>query len=112
MRAPLPTTNETGRCEPYGKKTCLVCNLIRTSTTFRTEACSESFKIQSGTLNCNSEKVIYLLKCRACGKAPYAGKAKATFRYRFNNYKSKHKAFRKGNRKIPQKHFHDHHCLG
>ena len=29
-----------------------------------------------------------------------------------NNYKSKHRAFRKGNRKVPQKLFHIHCCLG
>ena len=46
-----------------------------------------------------------------CGKAPYVGKAKTKFQYRFNNYKSKHRAFRKGNRKISQKHFHDYYCL-
>ena len=68
-------------------------------------------KIQSGTLSCNSEKVLYLLKCKVRGDAPYVGKAKAKFRYRFNNYKSKHRAFRKGNRKIPQKLFYDHCCL-
>ena len=28
VRAVLPKTNETGRCEPCGKKTCLVCNSI------------------------------------------------------------------------------------
>ena len=111
VRAALPKTNETGRCEPCGKKTCLVCNSIRTTTTFTTEACGEVFKIQSGPLNCNSEKVLYLLKCKVCGEAPYVGKAKTKFRYRFNNYKSKHRAFRKGNRKIPQKRFHDHYCL-
>ena len=33
VRAVLPRTNETGRCEPCGKKTCLVCNSIRTTTT-------------------------------------------------------------------------------
>ena len=96
VRATLPKANETGRCEPCGKKTCLVCNSI----------CN--FKIQSDPLNCNSEKVLYLLKCKVCGEAPYVGKAKTKFRYRFNNYKSKHRAFRKGNRKIPQKRFHDH----
>ena len=64
-----------------------------------------------GEINCNSEKVLYLLKCKVCGDAPYVGKAKTKFRYRFNNYKSKHRAFRKGNRKIPQKRFHDHYCL-
>ena len=111
IRAVLSKTNETERCESCGKKTCLVCNSIRTTTTFTMEACSETFKIQSGTLNCNLEKVLYLLKCKVCGEAPYVGKAKTKFRYRFNNYKSKHRAFRKGNRKIPQKLFHDHYCL-
>ena len=48
------------------------------------------------------EKVLYLLKCKVCGEAPYVGKAKTTFRYRFNNYKSKHRAFTKGNRKYPR----------
>ena len=108
VRAALPKTNETGRCEPCKKKTCLVCNSIRTTTTFTTESCGEVFKIQSGPLDCNSEKVLYPLKCKVCSEAPYVGKAKTKFRYRFNNYKSKHKAFRKGNRKIPQKRFHDH----
>ena len=79
VRAILPKANETGRCEPCGKKTCLVCNSIRTTTTFTTEACREIFKIQSGPLNCNSEKVLYLLKCKVCGDAPYVGKAKTSF---------------------------------
>ena len=111
VRAALPKTNETGRCEPRGKKACLVCNSIRTTATFTTEACGEVFKIQSGPLNCNSEKVLYLLKCKVCGEAPYVRKAKTKFRHRFNNYKSKLTAFKKGNRKIPQKRFHDHYCL-
>ena len=46
-----------------------------------------------------------------CGEAPYVGKAKTKFRYRFINCKSKHRAFRKGNRKIPQIRFHNHYCL-
>ena len=56
VRTALPKTNKTGRCEPCGKKICLVCNSIRTTTTFTTKACGENFKIQSGPLNCNSEK--------------------------------------------------------
>ena len=65
VRAALLKTNEIGRCEPCGKKTCLVCNSIRTTTTFTTEACGEIFKIQSGPLNCNSEKYYALrnVKC-------------------------------------------------
>ena len=58
VRAALPKANETGRCEPCGKKTCLVCDSIRTTTTFTTKPCGESFKIKSGPLNCNSEKVL------------------------------------------------------
>ena len=32
--------------------------------------------------------MLYLLKCRICGEAPYVGKAKTKFRARFNNYES------------------------
>ena len=55
VRAALLKINETGRCEPRGKKTCLVCNSIRTTTTFTTEACGEIFQIQSGPVNFNSK---------------------------------------------------------
>ena len=89
VRAALPKTNETRRCKRCGRKTCFVCNSVRTTATFTTEVCGEVFKIQSGPLNCNLEKVLYLLKCKVCGEAPYVGKAKTKFRYRFNNYKSK-----------------------
>ena len=97
VRAALPKANETRRCEQCSKKTSLVCNSIRTTTNFTREACGEIFKIQSDPLNCNSEKVLQLLKCKVCGEAPYVGKAKTKFQYRFNNYKRKHRAFRKGN---------------
>ena len=79
VRAALPKINETRRCEPCGRKTCLVCNSIRTTKTFMTEACGKVFKIQSCPLNCNLEKVLYLLKCKVCGEAPYVGKAKTRF---------------------------------
>ena len=89
----------------------MVCDAISTTTAFTTEPCQETFKIQSGPLTCGSEKVLYLLKCKVCGEVPYVGKAKTKFRYRFNNYRSKHRAFRKGNRKVPQKLLHTHYCL-
>ena len=102
VRATLPILNESGS---------LVCSSISTATTFATEACQEAFKIQSVPLTCNSEKVLYLLKCKICGEVPYLGKAKIKFRYKFNNCKSKHRAFRKGNRKVPQELFHTHYSL-
>ena len=110
VRAKLSKLEESGKCEPCGKNSCLVCDSISTSTTFTTKASQESFKIQKGPLNCDSEKVLYLLKSKVCGGVPYVGKAKTKLRYRFNNYKSKHTAFRKGNQKVPQKRFHAHCC--
>ena len=58
--AKLSKLEESGRCEPYVKKNCIVCDSISTTTIFTTEACQETFKIQKGPLNCDSEKVIYL----------------------------------------------------
>ena len=95
----------------WEKETCLVCDSISTATTVTTEACQEDFKIQSGPSTCDSEKVLYLLKCKFCGEVPYVGKAKTKLRYMFNNYKSKHGTFKKGNRKVLQKLFHTHYCL-
>ena len=46
-----------------------------------------------------------------CDEAPYVGKVKTKFRYRFNNSKSKHEAFTKGNQKIPQNLYNYHYCL-
>ena len=102
VRAALPKTKITWRYEPCGKKTCLVCNSIRTNTTFVIEACKETFKIQSGPLNCNSEKVLYLLKCKVYGEAPYVEKAKTKFRYIFNNYKSKQRFQERKSKNTPE----------
>ena len=55
--------------------------------------------------------LLYFLRCKVCGEAPYFGKAKTKFQYKFNNYKSKQRVFRKENQKIPQKFFDDHYCL-
>ena len=62
VKAKLPKHEESGRCEPCGNKTCSVCDCISTTKTFITKVCQETFKIQKGPLNCDSEKVLYLLK--------------------------------------------------
>ena len=111
VRAKLLKLEESGRCEPCEEKICLVCDSISTTLTFTTEASQETFKIQKGPLNCYSEKVLYLLKCKVCSEVSYVEKAKTKICYRFNNYKSKHRAFRKGNQKVPQKRFHAPYCL-
>ena len=75
---------------------------------FTAKACGGVFKIQSGPLNCNSEKVLYLLRCNICDETTYVGKAKTKFRLRFNNFKSKYRSFRKEKQNVPQKRFHSH----
>ena len=107
VRAKLPNVEITGRSESCGKRNCQVCDFICDTDTFSTKTCGETFKIQSGLLNCNSHKVVYLLKCRICGEAPYVGKVKTKFRGRFNNYKSPHRSYRK-KRKVSQQLFHEH----
>ena len=61
------------------EKACLVCDSISTTTTFTTEVCQETFKIQKDPLKCDSKKVLYLWKCKVCGGVPYVGKAKPNF---------------------------------
>ena len=68
-----------------------MCN----TDTFATKACGETFKIQREIFHCNSQKVVYLLKYRICGEAPYVCKEKTKFRAGFNNYKSAHRSYRK-----------------
>ena len=99
-RAILRRLNESGWwCEPCGKKSCVVCDSISTAETFSTETCQENFKIQSGPLSCD------LSRCETCGEAPFVSKINPKFRGKCNNYKSKHRALRKGNRKLLQKLF-------
>ena len=90
----------------------LVCGSISDTLILTTEACQETFKIPKVSLNCDSEKVLYSLKCKGCGKVSYVQEANTKFCYRCKIYKSKHRAFTKGNQKVPQKLFHVHYCFG
>ena len=58
----------TARSESCGKRNCQVCGFICDTDTFSTKACGETFQIQSGVLNCNSQKFVYLLKVEYVGK--------------------------------------------
>ena len=46
-----------------------------------------NFKIQSDPIDCNSEKVVNIFKCKVCGETRYLGKAKTKFQYKFKNHK-------------------------
>ena len=54
FRAKLPNVEIAGRSESCGKGNCQVCDYICGTDTLTTKACGETFKIQSGILNCNS----------------------------------------------------------
>ena len=57
VRAKLPNVEIPGRSGTCGKRNWQVCDYICATNTFTTKACGETFKIQSGILNCNSQKV-------------------------------------------------------
>ena len=71
-----------------------VCNYLEASGTFSNKNASKEYEIRKGALNCNSTNVIYLMQCKVCS-LQYVGSTKTKFRYRFNNYKSKHLKYRK-----------------
>ena len=85
VRLILPSVEITGRSESFGKGDCQVCDFICSTDVFSIKACGKTFEIQSKVLNCNSQKVVYLLKCGICVDAPYVGKTKTKFRARFNS---------------------------
>ena len=109
VRAALPKMDNAGSSETGGKGTSgifQVCDDIITTNSFTTKACGKVSKIEIGPLNCSSEKVLYLLKCKIGDDTLYIGKAKTKFRLRFHNFKSKHRSFRKGKQNVPRKRFH------
>ena len=58
VRVKLPNAEKRGRFESCGKGNCHVSEFICKSDLFSTKVCGETFKIRSGTLNCNSQKVV------------------------------------------------------
>ena len=110
VRTALPKMANTGGAKPGEIDACQVCDHVIRTSTFTTKACGKSFKIHSGSLNYNSEKVLYLLRYGICDDTPYVGKAKTKFRLRFDNYKSKHQSFQKGKQNVPQKRFYLQDC--
>ena len=119
VRAKISTINETLGCGKCGHCRCNVCNYIKESNTFSDKTGSRKYDIRKGLLNCNSTNVIYLLQCETCS-SQYVGSTITKFRYRFNNYKSKHAKYREQyfngtldpNDAIQQASFHNHFCQG
>ena len=90
VRAVLPQLDREGRSKPCegANRSCEVCESVKES--------EETFDILKGPLDCNSNNVIYLFECKQCQfKFPYVGSTVTKFQFRFNNYKSTHRKFRK-----------------
>ena len=88
IRSKLPNIEKTGRSDSRGKRNCQVCDFTCNTDTFFSKAYGETFRIQGGVLNYNSQKVVYFLKCRICRETSYVDKAKTKFRARFNFIKA------------------------
>ena len=80
------------------EKNCQVCQFIVNIDTFSPITTDETFKIDKGTLNCNSKKVVYLSECKKC-KNLHVDKAQTKMCMRLNNYKSAHKSLKLRNQK-------------
>ena len=92
------------------EKTLLVCNSIKPTATFTTESCGETFKIQSGCLNCNSKNVLHPFICKVCCEASYFGKPKLSFDLGSITITANIKFSEKEIKKT-QNLFQDHYCL-
>ena len=112
VRAALPDVNEAGRCEPCGRKRppCQLCSNMKTTSTFKSKDSNEVYQLKK-KFNCNTKIIVYLIKCRICGKQ-YNGSTVTKFGARASNYKSMHRNFRKeqilSNQASNQKRFHEH----
>ena len=70
MKAALPKIDNAGGSKPYGRGTCQVCDHIITTNALTTKPCWKVFKIQGGSINCNLEKILYILRCNICDDTP------------------------------------------
>ena len=91
VRAKLaPLEKKKGCCRPCRGTRCEICKHLVTTEAFRSFSTQREYCIKPNNLNCRSSNVVYLFMCQYTGSAE-------SFRSRFNNYKSAHRSFIKGN---------------
>ena len=71
-----------------------VCSYMSEGSSFRCNVSGRDYDINS-EFNCDSSGVVHLLGCKVCGKQ-CVGSTFASFRARFNNYKSSSRKFSSG----------------
>ena len=121
--AVLPEIDAEDRSKPCrGKCSCEVCKSVNDTSHFNRRDTDETFKILKGSLDCNSNRAIYLFEFKQCQYGfPFVGITKTKFKYRINNYKSTHRKFKKKyaekdlaieikKSESKQKLFHEHYC--
>ena len=83
-------TKENEICD--GRSDCEVCSILIKGSSFSNKDRTKTYDIRKGTLHCNSSMCIYLMTCNFC-KKQYVGKSEPRFRLRYNNYKTKFRAY-------------------
>lgn len=97
-----PLEPQTGACTGCSSKRCEV--ILSKGSSFADKN-GNIYHHRSGTLDCNSQNVVYLITCRACG-LQYVGSTKTKFRTRYNNYHTCHRKHL--TKRVPQQQLHDH----
>ena len=108
VRAKVPSlqAKQVGRSTSCGSSRCKVCHFVKDSDSFADNK-GNKYQIRSGTMDCNSDFVVYLLSCKTC-KIQYVGSCTTKFRLRFNNYKSCHNRCK--TQTVGKAELHDHFC--
>ena len=99
---PIERTMGSFRC---GSKRFKVCKYITKTNTFTSSVTGETFKINH-RLDCNNKCLVHLLTCKKC-KKQYTSQTTDNFRGSWNNYKSKSKSSKRGEKCI-QEHLYKH----
>ena len=90
-----PLERKKASCRSWGGTRCEICQEDVTTKTFRSFSTQREYCIKPDNLNCRSNNVVYLLSWKTCSKQCTG--STESFRSRFNNYKSPHRNFIKGN---------------
>ena len=86
VRSKLYSVERKVGCSGCGSSTSCICKSISITEEFTSFATKKTYKINH-SFDCNDKCLIYLLRCKSCGKQ-YVGNTTNHFRSRWNNYKS------------------------
>ena len=99
----VPLEKKKGCCRSCGGTRREICKHVVITKTLRFFCTKREYWIKPDNLNCCFSNVMYLFSCKSCSKQ-YTGSTE-NFWCRFNNYKSAHRNFIKGNT-VKQAYFH------